>query len=129
MSLKDKFAAQFALQSEAPDLLLKKICELRNTIAKANENATKNGKAIDFYTSVLNTMKYAWGYMEDVNFVFTRNKQLESQVEYLQSTVEHLQNKLLKFEVIAQLKVSGDFDEVVQSVTDYLNHQTTANNE
>jgi len=121
MTLTRKIAKTYNFNSEAPDLLLKKISELEFTLKAAKENANKNQKAIDFYSSILAAMKYAFAYMTDLDWIHKRLKMLEGENEFLKEWAGSLQDRLLKYEVIERLKMTGDFEKVVKAVDAYIN--------
>ena len=124
MNLTSKIAQTYAFNSEAPDLLLKKITELGQTLAAAKENLNKNQKAIDFYSGILAAMKYAWAYMMDLEWLHKRLKLVEAENEFLKQYAGDLKERLLKYEVIEQLKISGQFEQVVSAVDDFMNTYT-----
>jgi hypothetical protein len=124
MSLAKKIAKQHNFSSEAPDMLLKKISELENTLNAAKEAPNKSQKAIDFYTGILGTMKYAWAYMVDMEWIHKRLKMVEGENEFLKEWAGSLQDRLLKYEVIEQLKLSGDFEKVVEAVDIFMSNNT-----
>lgn len=127
MSLSKQVAKTFVFNSEAPDILLKKISELELTLKAAKENPNRNQKAIDFYTSILAAMKYAWAYMTDMDWIHKRLTIIEAENEFLKEYAGNLKQQLTKYEVIETLKITGDFDQVVQAVDLYINTYTDTN--
>lgn len=111
---------RYIFNPEAPDLLLKKITELSATLTAAKENPNKNEKAIIFYSDILATMKYAWSYMIELQFVSKKLIILKSENDYLKEWANHLNTELTKYQVIEELKLTGDFDNVVASVDNYI---------
>lgn len=108
--------------SEAADMLLKKIVDLEQTLHTAKESTTKNQKAIDFYTEMLGVMKFAWAYMTDMEWIGKRNILLIAENKFLREWAGSLQAKITKYEVVEELKVSGDFEKTVKAVDNYINH-------
>ncbi|MBD1364401.1 hypothetical protein IDJ77_11330 [Mucilaginibacter sp. ZT4R22] len=113
-----------SFSTDAPDLLLKKIGELELTLRSAKQNATKNQKAIDFYSGILAAMKFAWGYMMELEWIHKKLKIIQAENDFLKDYAGSLKERLLKYEVIEQLKLSGDFDTVVKAVDEYINNNT-----
>lgn len=110
----------FSITSEAPDLLLKKMSELLASIQKAKEGQHKNLKAIEFYESLYNTMKFAWAYMVDMERLPQLMNRMQLENEFLKDHMRALQEKLTKYETIEILKVNGEFEKTCANVDAYL---------
>jgi len=110
----------YSYAADAPDLLLKKISDLSATLLNAQENPTKNQKAIEFYSGILATMKYAWAYMIQLKFITDRNAILEAENKFLKEYAGSLKERLTNYEVIESLKISGNFEKTVEAVNQYL---------
>ena len=124
MSTKSKTKPLFSYSADAPDLLLKKIESLKLTILRAQEAPQINQKAIDFYTDILNTMKYSWSYMLSFEGLQSANQMLVLENEFLKSYAGGLREELNQYQTIETLKLSGDFEAVVARVDALLNLKT-----
>jgi hypothetical protein len=121
--MKDNYTSDLyrsAYNDDAHDVLLKKIIELQNTIDTAKLNSNKNTKAIEFYESVVSTMKYAWAQLVELEGVHIKNKFLNSENEFLKCRASDLQQELNKYRIVEKLIVVGELDETIKAVEDYL---------
>jgi hypothetical protein len=113
----------FAYKSDASDILLKKIAELQNTLDAARQNSKRNEKAIEFYESVIAAMKYAFSSLVGLEQMFKQNIFLQSENTFLKQHLHYCQNELNKYKTVEELIVTGDFDKVNNSVSDYLKNK------
>ncbi|MGN7988683.1 hypothetical protein ACTJKC_15145 [Pedobacter sp. 22226] len=109
--------------SDADEVLLKKIIELQNTIDTAKMSPNKSSKAIEFYESVIATMKYAWAQLVELEGVHLKNKFLNTENGYLKCMVSDLQQELNKYRTVEKLVVTGELDEIVKAVDNYLKNR------
>jgi hypothetical protein len=113
----------FAYKADAPDLLLKKITELQSTLDAARLNPKRNEKAIDFYESVIASMKYAWSSLVGMEQLYRQNAFLLSENSFLKQHMQYCQSELNKYRTIEELQVSGEMSEVIKSVSDFLKNK------
>jgi len=101
-----------SIYSQAPDLILDKLAEINSTLAKHN-NATSQYK---FWSSVRDTMKFAYGYIIDLAPIINEVNHLRSENLFLKKYSRELRDKLAVYETVEALRLSGTFDEVVAMV-------------
>ena len=115
----------YSVDTNAPDILLKKIGELQKTLEVAKTNSIKNQKAIEFYEGILSAMKFAWAYMQDLEWIHHRHKILENENEFLKDYAEKLKNDLLRYKIVEEMKLTGDFEEVVKAVDNFIKNTSS----
>lgn len=106
-----------SIYNKAPDLLFDKIAEVNGVLAKV----PKNSDSFKFWKSVHDTMKFAWGYMNDFIWIIKENENLKAENEFLRSWTRELSERLSVYESIKAEKIAGTFDETVNKVDNYLN--------
>jgi len=112
-----------AYNNDAPDVLLKKISELQNTLDQAKQNPSKNLKAIPFYESIVGAMKYAWSQMIEQDQVYKQNQFLKRENDFLKEQAAYLNNELNKYKTVEQLTVSGELNETIAAVNEFLKNK------
>ncbi|WP_316828095.1 hypothetical protein [Pedobacter miscanthi] len=112
-----------AYNNDAPDVLLKKISELQNTLDQAKQNPSKNLKAITFYESIVGAMKYAWSQMIEQDQVYKQNQFLKRENDFLKEQAAYLNNELNKYKTVEQLTVSGELNETIAAVNEFLKNK------
>ena len=113
----------FSYKTDAPDILMKKISELQNTLDAARQNPKRNEKAIEFYQSVISAMKYAWHSLVGLEQLYKQNIFLQSENQFLKQHLQHCQNELNKYKTVEELQITGDFDKVNEAVTFFLKNK------
>ncbi len=113
----------FAYKSDAADILIKKIAELQNTLDAARQNSKRNEKAIEFYESVIASMKYAWHSLIGLEQMYKQNVFLQSENQFLKQHLHYCQSELNKYKTVEELTISGDFDKVNEAVSNFLKNK------
>jgi len=106
----------YTTHSKAPDMLLDVIAEVGGILAKSKESENKK-----FWLRVFGVMKYAYGYMNDLNFMLRENEILKAENEFMKHWTRELSERLNRYEVITEEKLSGTFDETVNKVDKFIN--------
>lgn len=112
------------IYSDAPDLLLNKLIEVEDLLQKSMASNGKT-KSLEFWLSVSQVMKYAWNYINDIGWILENNKQLTLQNRFLMKEVSELEVRLNQYETIRDLKLSGEMDQVINRVDNFLNDLKT----
>ena len=98
-------------KTKAPDMLLDVIAEVGGVLAKSKESDSKK-----FWERVLGVMKFSYGYMTDLTWIIRENEVLKAENEFLKHWSRELSDRLDKYEVIEQEKLSGTFEETIKLV-------------
>ncbi len=99
----------------AADLLMDMIIEVD---MKATATKAKNGEnqTYAWLKKVSATMKYSWDYIQSIHFLAKENELLKSENEYLKWAYNEKSKMLDAYETVRELKLTGNFDEVVSLV-------------
>lgn len=101
-----------SIHRKAPDLLLDKLSEVNSNLSKQD----KKSKAYEFWKGVADVMKFAYGYMNDFNYIVRENELLRAENEFLKSMTRDMIGRLELYEGIKGEMMAGTFDEVVERV-------------
>jgi len=103
----------------APQLLLDKIAEINGILAK-QKTRTGETESYLFWARVSDVMKFAWDYFQDLKWVNRKNELLEMENRFLKDWCLQLSSRLETYEIIREIKLNGNFEEVVQRVEDHI---------
>lgn len=106
-----------SINHAAPDLLLDKVAEVAGVLAKTQSK----GESYKFWLSVNDTMKLAWAYIQDLEWIVKENGLLRAENQFLKSYASQLQNKLDAYETIRTQIAAGTLEETINKVNEYIN--------
>ena len=101
-----------SIHRKAPDLLLEKLAEVNSNLSKQD----KKSKPYEFWKSVSDVMKFAYGYMNDFNYIVRENELLRAENEFLKSMTREMIGRLELYEGIKAEMMAGTFEDVVERV-------------
>lgn len=104
---------------EAPQMLLEKMIALGDIIEKSKAKGAKP-ESLEFYVQLNATMKFAYAYMMDVEWVHQRSQTLELENRFLRQHMHTIQQRLNEYEVITKLKAEGKLEETCQKVDQFI---------
>ena len=99
----------------APELLFDTIAEVNGLLAKIKAKSGESS-SYKFWNRVNEVMKFAWDYIMELKEMRRQYNSLISYVRWLEDQHIEDEKKILKYEVVRELKISGEFDEVVGKV-------------
>jgi len=106
---------QRSLYEGAPGMLMDRIHEvnalLANSLLKTGQ--TESWK---FWNRTSDIMKFAWDYMQNLNWVIKENYQLTSENVYLRDRLIQTEIRLNEYQTIHELKLMGTFEQRVELV-------------
>ena len=111
--------SSLSIYENAPDMLLDSIAEVNAMLEKAKAKSGAN-ESYKFWRKVANNMKFAWDYMISTQFIHDKNIQLSQENNFLKKYANELESKLNRYEVVRDLKLSGDFDQIVARVDAFM---------
>jgi len=103
----------------APEMLLDKIAEIKGILAKQKAK-TGETESYLFWARVGDVMKFAWDYCHDPRWILRKNQTLEVENKFLRDWCIQLTSRLEVYEVIREIKLTGQFELAVKKVDDYL---------
>ena len=103
----------------APDMLLDKIAEINGILAKQKEK-TGETESYLFWARVADVMKFAWDYLNDIQWIVRKNHMLEAENKWLKDWNVQLSKRLEVFELVREMKLTGQFDQTVKRVDEIL---------
>lgn len=113
---------------EAPQMLLEKMIALGDIIEKSKARGAKP-ESLEFYLQLNATMKFAYNYMMDVEWVHQRSQTLDIENRFLRQYMHTIQQRLNEYEVITKLKAEGKLEETCQIVDQYIANIPNRDNE
>jgi len=90
----------------APDLLLEKITQLNVEISKFR-NMGYNQQYIEFFESILQSMRLAYTYMQDTKYIHQRNVLLENNIRFLAYYNKEIEEQLNELRTVMKLEGEG----------------------
>ena len=106
---------QRSLYEGAPGMLMDRIHEVNILLSNSK---LKNGETDSwkFWSRTSDIMKFAWDYMQNLNWVLRQNHMLTMRCAWLESYTGELLTKLEKYEVVREEIIKGTFEETVALV-------------
>jgi len=101
-----------SIHRKAPDLLLEKLAEVTSNLSKQD----KKSKAYEFWNGVADVMRFAYGYMNDFNYIVHENELLRAENEFLKTMTRDIIGRLELYEGVKAEMMAGTFDEFVERV-------------
>lgn len=96
-------------------MLLDKIAEVNSILIKQKAKTGEN-ESYRFWIRVADVMKFAWDYIQDVQWILRKNQILEAENKWLKDWNIDLSKRLEYYELIREMKLNGRFEEIVKSV-------------
>ena len=109
-----------SINHAAPDLLLDKVAEVAGILAKSQGK----GDSYKFWSSVNDTMKLAWAYIQDLEWIVKENGLLRAENQFLKSYAAELQNRLDAYETIRTQMAAGTLEETIEKVNQFINNNS-----
>jgi len=110
---------QKSMYMGAPGMLMDRIHEvnalLANSLIKTGET-----DSYKFWKRTCDIMKYAWDYMQNLNWVIRENEHLRLRCEYLEARLIKAERLNDAYEIIRELKLQGVFEQRVQVVDTFM---------
>lgn len=103
----------------APDMLLDKIAEINGILAKQKAK-TGETESYLFWAQVADVMKFAWDYLHDLGWIIRKNQTLEAENKWLRDWNVQLSKRLEGYELVREMKLTGQFDQMVKRVDEVL---------
>ncbi len=100
-------------------MLLDKIAEVNGILSKQKAK-TGETESYRFWVKVAEVMKFAWDYIQDVQWILRKNQILEAENKWLRDWNIELSKRLEAFELVREMKLNGRFEEIVKNVDDML---------
>ena len=100
-------------------MLLDKIAEINGILAKQKEK-TGETESYLFWARVADVMKFAWDYLHDLQWIMRKNQMLEAENKWLRDWNVQLSKRLEVFEMVREMKLTGQFDQTVKRVDEML---------
>jgi len=116
---KESLKITHSMYESASDLLLDKIAEINGILAKQKAK-TGETESYLFWARVADVMKFAWDYLNDLQWILRRNHLLEAENKWLKNWNVQLTKRLEAYEVVRELRLSGMFEETVSRVDEVL---------
>ena len=88
---------------------------LANSLIKTGET-----DSYKFWKRTCDIMKYAWDYMQNLNWVIRENEHLRLRCEYLEARLIKAERLNDAYEIIRELKLQGVFEQRVQVVDTFM---------
>ncbi|TRZ48088.1 hypothetical protein D4S03_10380 [bacterium] len=100
-------------------MLLDKIAEINGILAKQKAK-TGETESYLFWARVADVMKFAWDYLHDLQWINRKNQMLEAENKWLRDWNVELSKRLEVFELVREMKLTGQFDQTVKRVDEIL---------
>ena len=110
-----------SVYNKAPELLLEKLAEANGVLVKVN----KGSDSYKFWKSVVDVMKFSWGYMNDFYWIIRENEVLRAENEFLKHWSRELSERLQVYEAIKAEKLAGTFEKTIAKVDKHLKNNGT----
>ena len=112
---------QRSLYEGAPGMLMDRIHEV-NALLANSELKTGQTESWKFWKRTSDVMKFAWDYMQNLNWVLKENYAQKEEILYLRDALAHEREINLQISMIVQMKLTGVFDERVKLVNEVMAH-------
>ena len=109
-----------SLYNDAPEMLLNKLAEINDILAK-QKSKTGETDSYKFWSTVAETMLFAWQYIQDFQFIDKKNRVLEHENKYLKFYIDEIEKRLIPYEAIRKMKLNGTFEENSKIVDELIN--------
>ena len=116
---KDSQRITHSCYESAGEMLLDKIAEVNGILSKQKAK-TGETESYRFWIKVAEVMKFAWDYIQDVQWILRKNQILEAENKWLRDWNIELSKRLEAFELVREMKLNGRFEEIVKSVDEML---------
>ena len=110
---------QRSLYEGAPGILMDRIHEV-NALLANSQLKTGQTESWKFWKRTSDIMKYAWDYMQNLNWVLKENYALKEENLYLRAALAHKREINMHISVLTHLKLTGEFDERVKLVDEIM---------
>ena len=118
---------QTFIHEGAPDLLLDWIAKLNALLAK-HKAKNPGSEQLQFYEELLRTMRYAYKYMRETQFVWEQYNLLKIQHSLLSRRLAELQAREDERDLINKLKVEGRLEQAMQEADQYVEYVMSLKN-
>ena len=112
---KDSQRINHSCYESAGEMLLDKIAEVNSILIKQKAK-TGETESYRFWIKVADVMKFAWDYIQDVQWILRKNQILEAENKWLKDWNIELSKRLEYYERVREMKLNGRFEEIVKSV-------------
>ena len=112
---KDSQRINHSCYESAGEMLLDKIAEVNSILIKQKAK-TGETESYRFWIKVADVMKFAWDYIQDVQWILRKNQILEAENKWLKDWNIELSKRLERYELVREMKLNGRFEEIVKSV-------------
>jgi len=116
---KQSYKITHSFYEAAPEMLLDKIAEINGILAKQKAK-TGETESYLFWARVADVMKFAWDYLHDLQWINRKNQMLEAENKWLRDWNVELSKRLEVFELVREMKLTGQFDQTVKRVDEIL---------
>ena len=110
---------QSSLYEGAPGMLMDRIHEV-NALLESSKLKTGETEPWKFWKRTSDIMKYAWDYMQNLNWVLKENYALKEENLYMRAALAHEREINMHISVLTHLKLTGEFDERVKLVDEIM---------
>ena len=110
---------QLTLYENAPKLLIDTI---HDATLKLNETRVSSGetKSWKYWSDVISVTKYALGAIKSLQLGVEECAQLRTENYYLRHRLSKVESELSTYKIIEHLKLTGNFDMIVEAVDTYM---------
>ena len=124
---KDSQRINHSCYESAGEMLLDKIAEVNSILIKQKAK-TGETESYRFWIKVADVMKFAWDYIQDVQWILRKNQILEAENKWLKDWNIELSKRLERYELVREMKLNGRFEEIVKSVDEMLSKREQQSN-
>ncbi len=124
---KDSQRINHSCYESAGEMLLDKIAEVNSILIKQKAK-TGETESYRFWIKVADVMKFAWDYIQDVQWILRKNQILEAENKWLKDWNIELSKRLEHYELVREMKLNGRFEEIVKSVDEMLSKREQQSN-
>ncbi|MEI8007153.1 MAG: hypothetical protein WCI48_13185 [Bacteroidota bacterium] len=124
---KDSQRITHSCYESAGEMLLDKIAEVNSILIKQKAK-TGETESYRFWIKVADVMKFAWDYIQDVQWILRKNQILEAENKWLKDWNIELSKRLEHYELVREMKLNGRFEEIVKSVDEMLSKREQQSN-
>ena len=125
---KDSQRINHSCYESAGEMLLDKIAEVNSILIKQKAK-TGETESYRFWIKVADVMKFAWDYIQDVQWILRKNQILEAENKWLKDWNIELSKRLERYELVREMKLNGRFEEIVKSVDEMLSKREQQSNQ
>ncbi len=110
---------QRSLFEGAPGMLMDRIHEVNALLdtSKLKTGATESWK---FWKKTSDIMKFAWDYMQNLDWVLKENYAMKEENLYLRAALAHEREINMHISVLTHLKLTGEFEKTVKLVDEIM---------